>query len=142
MRYRLRRAEQGSTDGGTFGDIAFIPYLTALLFVGVIFAHVGFWRVGAGVATQLSAETGAVAPSRGAPSLITYWSWWGGANGTKGGFAVMPQSRSVRSNVATTFTFNYFGFGPWTFSVNGQTQSRSERFYPGKPVCTGAVCDE
>ncbi len=142
MRNLLRRAEHGSAEGGTFGDIAFIPLLTGLLMVGVFFALLGFWRVGASFATQRSAETGAVASGQGGASLASYWSWWGGANPTGGGFVVTPRDRSVRSNVSTSFTFDYLGFGPWTLPINGQTQSRLERFYPGAPICVGQICGE
>lgn len=129
-------------EGGTFGDLAFIPFLTALLMVGLFFALIGIWRVGASFSSQLSADTGAVAPAQGASALQTYWSWWGGANASGGGFTLTPENRTVRSNVNTSFTFDYFGFGSWTFGIQGQTQSRSERFYPGAPVCAGATCGE
>jgi len=137
-----RQSEGGSIDGGSYADVVYLPFLLALLLLGLFFALVGFWRVGASYSTQTSAQVGAVSPGNGGNVLTTWWSGWTGGNFPSGGFALDTSGRAVRSNVETAKTFDFFGFGEWEVPIGGQTSSRSERFYPGRPVCDENGCHE
>ena len=138
----LRRMESGSADGGTFADIQFTPMLFALVVVGLFFALIGFYRVGASFSTQEGALVGAASPGTGQAMLTSSWIDWTRSNGPSNGFAVMPASRAVQTNLSTSGTFDYMGLGAWTMQILGQTYTRSERFYPGGPVCNGSNCSE
>jgi hypothetical protein len=133
-------------DGGTYGDIIYMPFLIALVLIGMAFALVGFLRVGASYAVQYSAQVGAVAPEEGGNVLAILWRGWSNADGQSGSFAVDEEARTVTANVntATSYDFSAFGMLPWTFSIGagGELHVRSERFYPGEPVCDEGGCGE
>lgn len=137
-----KSCERGSMDGGSFGDIIHIPFLIGMLVVGILFAMIGFWRVGASYSAQVSAQAGSVAPNEGDGMLTGWWSIWSGDDSTPGDFNVNSGDRAVRSNINTSEDFDFLGFGPWHFTIDAQAQSRSERFYPGQPVCDADGCDE
>lgn len=141
LRRLLRWAESGNADG-SFSDIIFMPILIALLLFGLVMAMVGFWRVGASYATQRGAQAGAVAPGNGSSVQTSSWQGWTNTKDTPGNYVVDPQIRSSHASMNTQVTFEYMGLGPWEFSINAQTRSRSERFYPGSPVCTVSGCDD
>ena len=138
----LRSAQAGSMDGGSYADIVFIPYLVGVLVVGIFFALIGFWRVGASLATQMSAQVGSVAPGEGDSTLSGAWAIWTNTAGPGTGFSVNSDDRTVSAELNTGQTLDYVGFGPWVMTIDGQTSSRSERFYPGGPVCNGTECGE
>ncbi len=138
----LRKAENGSMDGGTYADIVFIPYLVGILVVGIFFALIGFWRVGASYATQMSVQVGSVAPGEGGATLSGTWTLWTNSAGPATGFSLNSAERTVSAELNTEQTLDYVGFGPWVMTIDGQTTSRSERFYPGGPVCNGTECGE
>ena len=76
----IRQSERGSAEGGTFADIAYMPFLTALLLLGLVLAAVGFWRVGASYSSQRGAQIGAVAPDQGGAATSGFWQGWTGKN--------------------------------------------------------------
>lgn len=136
-------------DGGSYGDIIFMPYLIGLLLVGLLFALVGFWRVGASYATQRSAQIGSVAAdgeAAGNAALSAIWRGWTGRDLASGGVTVDAQDRSVGANINAMVNYDSALFGGWSLpiSAGGQMSVRSERFYPGQPVCDedGANCGE
>ena len=129
-------------DGGSFSDTVFVPFLFGLLLVGLFFALIGFWRVGASYATQLSAQRGSVAPAEGDDALSALWRIFTNGDVPNGGFAVDADSRTVQSDISASQTFDQQQFGTWTAPINAQTRTRSERFYPGGPVCDGGTCSE
>ena len=138
----IRRAESGSMDGGNFADIVFIPYLVGVLVFGIFIALIGFWRVGASFATQSSVQVGSVAPGEGNAILGSAWSIWTNSNSPASGFVLNSSERTVSAGVNTGQGLEYFLFGPMPMTIDGQSHSRSERFYPGGPVCSGGQCDE
>ena len=138
----FRRAENGSVEGGTFGELAYMPFLIGLLLVGLVFALIGFWRVGASYAAQYSAQIGAVAPDEGATVLTALWNGWSHDDMPTGGFALEAGDRNVSANIGRSTTFNFYTVGSWDFQIDAQTHSRSERFYPGGPVCDLDSCNE
>jgi hypothetical protein len=137
----VRRMESGNVDG-IFADLQFIPMLFALVVVGLFFALIGFYRVGASFATQEGALVGAASPGTGQQMLTSSWIDWTLGNGPSDGFVVISADRAVQTNLSTSGTFDYLGLGPWTMQILGQTYTRSERFYPGGPVCNGNNCSE
>lgn len=139
----VRRAERGDM-GGDYAFIVYSPFLLGVLMVGICFALIGFWRIGASYAAQHSAQVGAVNPGSATAAQNAYFTDWTGAASVAGGsFGVDAPNRTTTSAINTQQTFQYMTyFGPWTFEIGGQTMSRSERFYPGKPVCNGDGCDE
>lgn len=139
----LRRAERGDM-GGDYAFIVYSPFLLGVVMVGICFALIGFWRIGASYAAQHSAQVGAVNPAGAPAARDAYFTDWTNASSAPGGtFGVDAPNRTTASAINTQQTFKYMDyFGPWTFQIGGQTQSRSERFYPGKPVCNEDGCDE
>ena len=131
-------------DSGNYADIVYIPFLLGLLLFGLVIALVGFWRVGASYATQRSAQVGAVSPGQGNAVLADAWSGWTNGNAPTDGFAVDAQNRTVRAAIDTNKSFEVPELGLWGFSISagGNMRVRSERFYPGQPVCDGGTCDE
>ena len=144
VRSALRRAECGSADAGTLGDIIYIPYLVGLLLIGLMFALVGFYRVGASYAVQLGSQIGAVSPQNGNAAIASYWQTWMNSNTPTDAFAVDNQDRTVSASVNTSQSFNSNIIGPWQFAINAGSNMhvRSERFYPGQPACEGSNCNE
>jgi hypothetical protein len=120
----------------------FMTMLIALLLFGLVMAMVGFWRIGASYSTQRGAQWGAVNPSNGASVQNSSFQGWTNTTAEGGKFTVIPSQRSSEAQLNTYVIFDYMGFGPWRFSVDAQTHSRSERFYPGGPICTVNGCDE
>ncbi len=140
----LQQAESGSMDGGNYSDIVFAPVLVALLLFGLMVALVGFYRVGASYAAQGSAQLAAVAPDRANAALQNAWSGWTQGNAPPNGIAVDSQSRTVSANIATTKSYNMGVLGNYRFQISAGSgiHVRSERFYPGQPVCTDTGCNE
>lgn len=138
----FQRAENGSVEGGTFGELAYMPFLIGLLLVGLVFALVGFWRVGASYSAQYSAQIGAVSPNEGDNVLTVLWNGWSHDDMPTGGFALEAGDRNVSANIGRSTTFNFYTFGTWDLQVDAQTHARSERFYPGGPVCDLDGCNE
>jgi len=120
----------------------YIPMLIALLLFGLVMAMAGFWRIGASYATQRGAQSGAVAPLKGAAVQASSWQGWTNTTSGGGNYVVDPQLRSSHAKLNTYVIFEYMGLGPWKFSIDAQTRSRAERFYPGAPVCTVSGCDD
>ena len=139
----LRKAESGSMEGGNFGDLLFTPYLIGLMLVGLIFALVGFWRVGASYATQRSAQIGAVSPEDGSAALNAFWQGWSNNSVPRGGFTVDEANKTVSANIDAQASFQYADFANWAFDIQsgGHMHIRSERFYGGGGVCDANGCD-
>jgi hypothetical protein len=127
--------ESGSADGGIFADLQFMPFLFALLIFGLLLMLVGFYRIGANYASQQGAVVGSVSPDTGDAGLMGSWWDWTGKNVASGEFAVLPEERSSQTDITTIINFQFWMFGAWPMPVNGQTYTRSERFYPGGPIC-------
>lgn len=138
----LHRFEHGSVEGGIFADLVFMPMLFVLVIMGLFFALIGFYRIGASYATQQSALIGSVSPGTGQQALSTSWLNWTTYAGPDYGFSYNPSTRSAQSTLNTSGTFEYYGLGPWIMQIMGHTYTRSERFYPGGPVCNGTSCSE
>jgi hypothetical protein len=138
----LQRVELGSADGGSFADTTYMPMLFALMLFGLFIALLGFWRVGASYATQQSAIVGAVSPNTGGAFLEDRWTGWSNGNFPSGGFAVNSGDRSAQADLSTHKTFDFYGLNTLEMPIRAQTHTRSERFYPGGPVCDGDGCDE
>jgi hypothetical protein len=139
----LHRLESGSVDG-SLGDVAYVPFLLMLVLFGLMLALVGFWRVGSSFSTQLSAQAGSVAPDEGSGMLANLWMAWTGTEAPAHSFSVDSQTRSVSASINGSSAFNLGNFGAWQWSISSGEgiQVRSERFYPGQPVCVGAQCNE
>jgi hypothetical protein len=139
----LNRAESGSSGGDDFAFVAYTPFLLGVLFVGILFGMLGFWRVGASYATQRGTQVGAVAPSRGSATIGDLYISWSNAQSTpSSGFGVVEDDRITIGSTDFTRTFEFGPFGQWTFGVGAQTQTRSERFYGGAPNCEDGECNE
>lgn len=141
LRRLFHSAESGNTDG-TFSDVLYMPMLIALLLFGLVMAMVGFWRIGASYATQRGAQWGAVNPSNGAAVQNSSFQGWTNTTAEGGKFTIDATQRSSEAQLNTYVIFEYMGLGPWRFSIDARTRSRSERFYPGGPICTVNGCDE
>jgi hypothetical protein len=142
MRNIHRRAERGDV-GGEYAFIVYSPFLIGVLMVGICFALIGFWRIGASYAAQRSAQVGAVNPGQAMTAQSAFLTDWTNASSAPaGGFGVNAPNRTATSSVNTRQAFEYLEFGEWTFEIGGQTMTRSERFYPGRPVCNADGCDE
>lgn len=138
----LHNAERGNMDGD-YAFIVYSPFMIAVLMVGICFAMIGFWRLGASYSAQRSAQLGAVSPGKANGALTAYFVDWTNASSVAGAsFGVDAPNRTVTAALRTHQTFEYQSFGPWNFGIEGQTLSRSERFYPGKPLCNADGCDE
>ena len=144
LRKIASRVESGSMDGGNTSDIEYIPFLTGLMFFGLMIALVGFYRVGASYATQFAAQVGSVAPDDGNAAMAAMWTAWTGANAPADGFSTNDQTRSVSSNLSTSKSFNVGVLGAYSFDISSGTdlRVRAERFYPGQPVCVPGNCNE
>ncbi len=141
--WRLSSLERGSMDGGSTSDVVFMPFLLLLMLFGLMLALVGFWRVGASFATQLSMQTASVSPDQGTNTLAYLWSAWTGMPLPAGSTVnVDNQSNTVSSSINTGSSFDLSTMGAWHFSVASGTSMhiRSEMFYPGQPSCTAAPC--
>jgi hypothetical protein len=139
----FRRLESGNVDG-SFGDVIYMPLLMMLVLFGLMLALVGFWRVGSSFSTQLSAQAGSVAPDEGNSILTNLWMAWTGTETPTHEFSVDSQTRSVNASIDTSRSFSLGNFGDWQFSISSGSgmRVRSERFYPGQPVCEGEQCNE
>ena len=137
-----RSVQSGSMDSGTLPDIIFMPMLFALVLMALFFTLIGFYRIGASYATQQGALVGAVSPGTGDQALTSSWNNWTNKDFPGGGFAYDPTTRSAEANLSTSQIFDYWGLGPWIIGITGHTYTRSERFYPGGPVCYGTNCTE
>jgi hypothetical protein len=137
------RLESGNVDG-SLGDVVFVPFLLLVMLFGLMVALIGFWRVGASFSTQLSAQAGSVSPDQGNSILAGLWTAWTGGNAPTNGFSTDSSTRSVSSSINTTKSFDLSELGMYQFSISSgaNMQIRSERFYPGQPVCTGTQCNE
>ena len=144
LRGLIRQFESGSMDGGNYSDIVFAPFLIGLLLFGLMVALVGFYRVGASYASQGAAQLAAVAPDQANAALANAWSGWSQGNAPTDGVTVDSQARTVSANIDTSKTINTGILGTYQFSISAGSgiAVRSERFYPGQPVCTGSSCNE
>lgn len=144
MRRLFKHIEGGSMDGGNYSDIVYAPMLLALLLFGLMVALVGFYRVGASYAAQGSAQLAAVAPDQADPALQNAWSGWTQGNAPTNGVTVDSASRTVSANIDTSKSYNMGVLGNYQFQISAGSgiHVRSERFYPGQPVCTDTGCNE
>jgi hypothetical protein len=140
----LCRVESGNTDGGSYGELVYMPFLVGLVLFGLVLALVGFWRVGASYSTQRSMQIGAVSPESGQDALSALWRNWTNSSRPAGEFVVDEDSRTVGASISTSTRFNFYTLGAYSFSVSSgsQTHTRFERFYPGQPECEEASCNE
>lgn len=134
--------QRGSADGGVFADLLYLPVIFALVLFALFITLVGFYRIGASYTTQQSALVGSVSPTNGYLTLFTRWTDWTYTTFSKGDFVVDPAARSAQANVNAVLTFDIYGLGPFSLPIQGQTYTRSERFYPGDPICDGENCHE
>jgi hypothetical protein len=112
---------------------------------GLMLALVGFWRVSSSFSTQLSAQVGSVAPDQANDVLSSLWTaWTGKALPSGAGFVEDDETRSISTSIDADAGFNLGEFGGWQFSVSSGSSMkvRSEKFYPGQPVCEGEQCNE
>jgi hypothetical protein len=138
----LRRLESGSMDGGSFGDIVHMPLMISLLVLGLMVAMVGFWRVGASYSAQRSAQTEAVTPSAGDGVMTQLLRNWIGGDPGQGDVNVDAANRTVWATVDDARTVDAKLLGAWQAEIPANTRIRSERFYPGQPVCDADGCYE
>lgn len=131
-------------DGGNYSDIVFAPFLLGLLLFGLMVALVGYYRVGASYSSQGAAQLAAVAPDQANAALANAWSGWTNGNAPADGVTVDSQARTVSANIDTSKSYNIGVLGNYEFSISAGSgvAVRSERFYPGQPVCTGSRCNE
>jgi hypothetical protein len=143
LRTWIRQVEGGSSGGDDFAFVTYGPFLLSILLIGLCFAMIGFWRIGASYATQRGAQVGSVRPSAaGAAQTSFFVDWTNAGSAPPSNFAFNPGDRTSTSSLNSTKEFHSYTFGDWSFSVNAQTQTRNERFYPGAPICDGDGCDE
>lgn len=103
----LRRAERGDM-GGDYAFIVYSPFLLGVVMVGICFALIGFWRIGASYAAQRSAQVGAVNPADAPAAQTAYFTDWTNASSAPGGsFGVDAPNRTATSAINTQQTFQY-----------------------------------
>ncbi len=143
-----RRLEGGSAEGGSLAFIVYTPYLFGLLLVGLAFALVGFWRVGATMSVERGAAANAVSPggssAAGARSAQQQaLDTWANASGGQVTLQAGPGQRSDTLTFSSRAILRTGVFGNWEFGLPGQSERRRERFYSGPPACEGPeVCHE
>jgi len=143
LRNLFRSIESGSSGGDDFGMVTYTPFLLIVLFVGLVFGMLGFWRVGASYATQNGTQLGAVAPGQGNATIGGFYLAWSNAQTTPASsFNVVTADRRTVGAINMDKNFDLSTLGQWTLGVGAQTQTRSERFYPGAPKCSGGGCNE
>jgi hypothetical protein len=127
-------------DGGSTGDIAYIPFLLFLMLFGLMLALVGYWRVGASFSTQLSAQTESVNPNQGQDMLAYLWKAWTGS-GLPANSSASTNGGTVNSSIDASTGFDVNEFGIWRFDVGsgGSMNIRAEGFRPG-PQCQQEPC--
>ena len=143
LRSLIRKVESGSSGGDDYGMTLHVPFLLAVLFIGLVFGMIGFWRVGASYATQNGTQTGGVAPGRANSTIGAFYTAWSNAQSVpSSNVNVFTGDRRTVGTMSTNKNFDLGLFGNWTLGLGAQTQSRSERFYPGAPQCADGDCNE
>lgn len=135
-----RRLEGGSAEGSALADALYTPVLFFLLLIGLAFALVGVWRIGATMSAEAGALVDARAPGGGGADTARAaqqeaLSTWADAAGGQTSLSVGPGGRAEKVGFQASVTLRVGIFGNWTFSLPGQGQSRRERFYVGPAVC-------
>lgn len=139
----LRRIEGGSSGGDDFAFVTYGPFLLAILLIGLCFAMIGFWRIGASYATQRGAQVGSYNPGQASDAQQSFFfDWTNASSAPSTNFSNQAGDRRSTSTLNSNKEFSSYVFGDWSFDIDAQTQTRSERFYPGAPVCNGDGCDE
>ncbi len=127
-------------DGGNTSDVVYMPFMLMIMLFGLMLALVGFWRVGASFATQLSMQTATISPDQGTNVLEYLWTAWTGRGvPLDHGVNIDEQNNTVSSSINTGSSFDLSTMGSWQYSLSSGSsmQIRSERFYPG---CEEAGC--
>ena len=142
-----RRLEGGSAEG-EFAFTIYTPYLFALLLVGLAFALVGFWRIGATMSAERAAAANGVSAQGSNASVAQAvqqqaLDTWANARGGQVGLSAGPGQRSDTLTFSARATLRTGFLGNWEFSLPGQSERRRERFYSGPAVCESvAECHE
>ncbi|MEO6060624.1 MAG: hypothetical protein ABIQ99_01645 [Thermoflexales bacterium] len=142
-----RHLESGSAEG-EFAFTIYTPYLFALLLVGLAFALVGFWRIGATMSAERAAAANGVS-AQGSNAAVAQaaqqqaFDTWANARGGEIGLSTGPGRRSDTLTFSARATLRTGFLGNWEFTLPGQSERRRERFYSGPAVCeTEANCHE
>ncbi len=143
-----RRHLEGGSAEGEFAFTIYTPYLFALLLVGLAFALVGFWRIGATMSAERAAAANGVSAQGSNASVALAvqqqaLDTWANARGGQVGLSAGPGQRSDTLTFSARATLRTGFLGNWEFSLPGQSERRRERFYSGPAVCESvAECHE
>jgi hypothetical protein len=147
-RASARHHLEGGSAEGDFAFTVYTPYLFALLLVGLAFALVGFWRVGATMSAERAAAANGVSAQGSSASVAQAaqqqaFDTWANARGGQVGLSAGPGQRSDKLTFSARAMLRTGFLGDWQFSLPGQSERRRERFYSGPAVCESeASCHE
>ena len=139
---------EGGSAEGDFAFTIYTPYLFALLLVGLAFALVGFWRIGATMSAERAAAANGVSAQGSNASVAQAaqqqaFDMWANARGGDVDLSAGPGQRSDTLTFSARATLRTGFLGNWEFSLPGQSERRRERFYSGPAVCESeAACHE
>ena len=135
----LRRLEMGSADN--FGFIGYSVHMWFVLMMGLIFAFVGFYRIGANYANDYGVRIGATytGDAKGEERQEFFLGQF--TNTTHDCldcYSALPTERQAQGGFTNQSgipaLFNIQGV-PDNFDINAQSRVRLERFYPGPAKC-------
>ena len=131
LRQLVRHAERG--DGETFAFIEYTTFIWIILLGGLIFAMLGFWRVGASYSNDYGVGVGTLYTDRtkGSDKQNREFSLFTG-NALSGSSTFAPAYNQRMWTGGINNATNELVFG---YQINSQTKTRSERFFPGQYVC-------
>jgi hypothetical protein len=143
----LRQLELGSAEN--FGFIGYSAHMWFVLMMGLIFAFVGFYRIGANYANDYGVRIGATysGDAKGEERQEFFLGQF--TNTTHDCFdcySALPTERQAQGGFTNQSglpaLFNIQGV-PDNFDINAQSRVRLERFYPGPAKCdSGGDCFE
>lgn len=145
---QARHHLEGGSAEGDFAFTIYTPYLFALLLVGLAFALVGFWRIGATMSAERAAAANGVS-AQGSNAAVARsaqqqaFDTWANARGGDVDLSAGPGQRSDTLTFSARATLRTGFLGNWEFTLPGQSERRRERFYSGPAVCESEVnCHE
>ncbi len=147
-RLSAKRHLEGGSAEGDFAFTIYTPYLFALLLVGLAFALVGFWRIGATMSAERAAAANGVS-AQGSNAAVARsaqqqaFDPWANARCGDVDLTAGPGQRSDTLKFSARATLRTGFLGNWEFTLPGQSERRRERFYSGPAVCESEVnCHE
>jgi hypothetical protein len=144
---QLRLLERGDS-GENFSFIQYTLFMFSLVLVGIVFAMIGFWRVGAVASNERAAYYSSISSTYNVQSgqQAAFFGFTGGSGSVGSVQTTADRITDVRMTTGSTYQHQLnngnFSFGRWDFVVAGGAAKRVERFYAGPPPCASQDCNE